>query len=381
MNKTVGVITLGNSINYGGVLQAAAMSYILKELNKNPIFITHQKMEDVWYSPIRHVKLCKHFHTKKGIITKIKLWGNFCKALIANVHILERRKKIQRFQNFISKTMQTTPYYKTENELKQYCGDFDYYITGSDQVWNSQLDNNQIDPNYFLSFVKSEKRKFSYAASSGGYKSDAYVKKIIELTKDFSGISVRERSLEKQMKRLGREQVETVVDPTLLLSQKDWIQMEQSCDIPEHFILVYYLEISRQMDSLVTKAAKQYGLPVIDILPGFSKLTGNVQKKKTVGPSEFIYLFHHADYIITNSFHGTVFSLLFQKPFLTVTRIGQESRMVDLLTEIGLSNHLADNDNISALEREIPYNKVNLIIKEKREHSLQFLRKMLEMEN
>ncbi len=377
MNKSVGIITLGNSINYGGVLQAAAMSHTLKRMGVTPVFITHQKMECAWYNPLNHVKLCMQWH--QGL-DKIRLLGSFVKTLMANRHIITRKKKINCFQKFINDNMKTTPYYATKDELELHCGMFNYYITGSDQVWNNEFKNNRIDYSYFLDFISSNKHKFSYAASVGGYKNDTYIKKIIELTKAFEGISVRERSLAEQMKKLGAKNVEVVLDPTLLLDRNDWISMEQVCDIPKHFILVYYLEKSELMDRLVMKTAKKYCLPVVDILPGFSKLNCKVQRKRTIGPAEFIYLFHHADYIITNSFHGTVFSILFQKPFLTVARKGQETRMVDFLNEINLSDHLRCKEDISSLGVEIPYNKVKQIIEEKKYHSLKFLKKMLEME-
>jgi len=381
MSKTIGVITLGNSTNYGGVLQAVALNYILKKMGVEPVFITHQKMGSAWNNPCRYVKLRVRLYGGKGLKTKLRILGGIGKTLLSNLHMAERQKKINNFRVFIQENMQITPYYATEDELKKHCGDFDYYLTGSDQVWNDEFNFHKLNLNYLLHFAKPDKRKFSYAASTGGYKDDEYIMNLVDMTKEFTGISVRETSLAEAMNRLGADCVQTVLDPTLLLTKEEWISMEKPCDVPERYILVYNLESSVLMDSLVNETVKKYSLPVVDMFSCYTKLDCVTHKNATAGPAEFIYCFRHADYIITNSFHGTVFSILFQKQFLTVPRNGQESRMVDLLNEVGLSEYLVMKTDINALGKSISYREVAHKMELKKQDSLRFLRQMLEMES
>lgn len=374
--KKVGVTTLSNSTNYGGILQAVALSTVLKKMNYEPTFIKHQKMMEAWISPVSYVKNRVRLYGCAGFKTKLRIAAGFMKTILQNIQVPNRMRKIESFQKFIHENLKVTDYYESLEELNKNCSDYDFYITGSDQVWNNAFTKNEFDTAYFLKFV-NEKPKYSYAASAGGKKSDEYVKSLVELTKDFKGISVREKSLEEHMKKMGCEKVMTVLDPTLLLSKEDWIGMEKKPQrgIPEKYILVYYLEKDASRDEIIKTAAKKLGLPVVNIFPNGKKAEYESIDDYIAGPGEFIYYFHNAEYVITNSFHATVFSLIFGKKFLATARDGQESRIEDLLNTVKMKERLVKSEK----QWEVLLEDVNDtadIFEAGRAESLEFLRSM-----
>ncbi|MBQ4259138.1 MAG: polysaccharide pyruvyl transferase family protein [Lachnospiraceae bacterium] len=338
--KRIGIVTLSNSINYGGVLQSVALSKKLRALGMEGVNITCQIMTPSWKSPIKYVQNRKNSNYTKGIKNKLRTCGGFVKTLLSNIHYFALKKKETNFKGFIRQNMICTPYYRSE-ELQKFCGDYDGYITGSDQVWNNQFTNGTFKEAYFLAFAPADRPCFSYAASAGGEKSDEYIKEIIDRTKTFCGISVREKSLEEHMRKLGCKNVQTVLDPTLMLSKEEWKKMEKkpSYKLPKNYILVYFLDRKSSYEDVARKVSKELGLPIVDIMPGKKGNLSTAVCDKTAGPAEFLYYVNHAEYIVTNSFHMTVFSLLYQKKFLALQRTGQESRISDLLRMVNMDSH------------------------------------------
>ena len=377
--KKIAITTLSNSINYGGILQACALNYVLKKYDCSVTFITHQAPTKLWNSAIAYAKRRIKLYGKPNLKNLIRLIGGMGKTYLSNIHIMERYVKIKKFKLFINYHLNVTPYYRSFEEVKKYCSNFDVYITGSDQVWNTAFNFNQFDPVYFLEFVSRKKKKYSYAASAGGDKSNDYVKCIVDKTSDFSGISVREQSLANQMNNLGANNVIIVLDPTLLLSSKDWLSYEKKPKIklPKRYIAVYYLEKEADRDDVIKKVSSETGLPVINLLPVHAKAEYNSIKDFTTGPGEFLYYIHNAEYVITNSFHAVVFSLIFKKKFIALPRVGQEARIRDLLGKLQLNNRLISNEKeVVALYGELPDDIENALNLSKKE-SVKFIENIL----
>lgn len=375
--KKVGIVTFSNSTNYGGVLQAAALCKVLEKLDMQPVNITVQKMASVWKSPLNYIKMRIRIYGSKGYVTKLRIFGGALKTVFSNIHIFSVKRKQDSFKNFINRNLNSTPYYATTEILKEKCGNFYAYITGSDQVWNNAFTYNQFQGKFFLDFAPDGASCYSYAASVGGKKTDEYVKEVIYRTQHFKGITVREKSLEDHMRKLGCEQVHTVLDPTLLLSKEEWTMLEQrpQCNIPKHYILVYYLEKDTLHDPTIKKVSEQLDLPVIDIMPKYGKAEYNRIIDDTAGPAEFLYYVNHADYVITNSFHMVVFSLLYRKKFIALRRDGQESRIEDLLNKVGMGERYISNlEEWSVIKKEVK--DISEIIENEKIESITFLKKI-----
>lgn len=345
--KKIGIVTHSNSTNYGGILQAVALSHTLKGLETEPVNITCQKMPPAWKKMYTYVKQRTLHYGCKGLNTKLRICGGMLKTLLSNVHYFDVKKKQKQFKTFISENLTVTPYYKTDEELRKNCAEFDVYITGSDQVWNASFSNELLEDKFFLGFAPKGKPLYSYAASAGGTKSDDYVQEIIYRTKGFSGITVREKSLECQMKKLGAVHVKTIIDPVFLLTKEEWEKYERNPEknIPQKYILSYFLEKTEAQDCVINKVASELQLPVVDILPQYKKTAYKRIIDSTAGPAEFIWYMHHAQYIITNSFHMIAFSLIFGKKFISLQRPGQESRIEDILDKFNIKDHLIHEES------------------------------------
>lgn len=375
--KKIGIITFSNSTNYGGVLQSVALSHTLRKLGMYPINITIQQMPRAWKSPRDYVRNRVRLYGCRGFITKFRICGGVVKTFFSNIHYTSAKRKQNNFKDFICKNLNTTPYLATADLLKEKCSNYDAYITGSDQVWNNAFTYNQFQGAYFLDFVPDEAPCYSYAASVGGKKTDEYVEEIIHRTQHFKGITVREKSLEDHMRKLGCNQVHTVLDPTLLLSKEEWIMMEQrpEHDIPKHYILVYYLEKDSSHDPVIKKVSEELGLPVVDIMPKYDKAEYIRIVDNTAGPAEFLYYVNHADYVITNSFHMVVFSLLFNKNFIALRREGQESRIEDILNKVGMSDrYIRDTTEWKVIKKTVK--DISKIIERESVESMDFLKKI-----
>ena len=216
------------------------------------------------------------------------------------------------FENFDSKFIQ---YYSDDISLKHIpkglTKDFDAFIAGSDQVWNPNSDD--VDDINFLTFANNA-QKFSYAASLAvdfipKEKEEEFRRRLM----GYQSISLRENNLEEKIRELSKAKVCTVLDPTLLVSPEDWIRYEckPKWYMGQKYILKYFL--GDEDDDRLIRIANEKKLMIIDIMDKKSE-------SYISGPSEFIYLIHNADYIVTDSYHGIIFSLLFKKKFALVQR-------------------------------------------------------------
>ena len=233
-----------------------------------------------------------------------------------------------------------------ETKLKQILNDFDYIVCGSDQIWNisEKVDDKSIC--YFLN-CNGNFKKISYAASFGDniIEVEKQKEKFIPLLKDFSNISVRENDAKEFLKLNGIDS-ELTIDPTLLLDKMEWNNIAKDLEINEPYIL-YYSVNSRQYSIDITKkiSKKMNGIKVINlVLHPKSGLSG-FEYKIDCNPEEFLALVKNAKMICTNSFHGTVFSIIFEKPFIAMFDMhdGQmikEERKYTLLKELGLESRI-----------------------------------------
>ena len=297
------VITLALSDNYGALLQSCAFSKALQNLEVEPVFYRYQDWKRVTYgmSPKRRVL---HWGMKQT------------KELLT----LGQRKK--RFRAFREKNLPLTKWlYGNNAQLREAPAEYDVYISGSDQIWNPGLF--VFDYSYFLDFVPEGKKKISYAPSFGKAVFDpAYKEKCGKLLAQYSHISVREKSGEAIVRELCGKEAQTVLDPTLLLTKREWEpMMAQANERAKAFsgILCYIMPgdklVERAIESLAQQLHKKTGLPIMRLgIKEYDvfRYPGRETDIKA-GPAEFLAYFAGAQYVVTNSFHGTAFALNFGK--------------------------------------------------------------------
>ena len=324
-----GILTFHRTTNYGAALQAYALKKKLTDMGVQAEIIDYRNMNIYsYYDP------------------------SFFKGLALKTRI----GKVLRY-----------PYNKA------------IYTSGSDQVWNPRAIFKDFDA--FL-LGTADCKKIAYAASAGNVSLwEPYLKTYWKLLHRFDAISVREQDMRLPTERLSQKNVEVVLDPTLLLSQSDWCEVEEPAfgeQLPSNgYILVYFLGKNPAVVQAVQELHKKTGLPVVSL---GRKVNGVKAIRPIAGPSEFLTLFHHASYVLTSSFHGTVFSIQYQKPFLVFGNGTYNSRMNTLLNALGLEDRMMGSDAASVTEKmnsTIHWEQVQLCHMQEKKRSLAFLQKAL----
>ena len=288
----VGIVTIQDSNNYGNRLQNYAVQEVIRALGHNAITI---KNDDAFNS--------------NGRILSGMVWKLEC------LLIPKMKKKInkQRKRNFC-KFNQNIQYNKKYYFPCFRYDEYDYYITGSDQVWNPDYRLSDID---MLRFARPEKR-ISFAASFGtGVIPEEFADVIKNEIGSYKAISVREYSGQKILEsHTGREDIRIVVDPTMMLTAEQWGNIAQKPTVlkSDRFVLCYFLGgIPEDEQHELTSFADQMGWELVDVLDERSPF-------HECGPAEFLYLEKHAELIFTDSFHACVFALLFDRSFVVFER-------------------------------------------------------------
>lgn len=354
-----------DNANYGGLLQAYAMTTALMKIGicgeqicfnssstKNPLEGTElTKKEKIKKFGLGYVAFSvtlkwrqrrKKAELRKNVLTSEQ------KALI--------KKRIDCLKCFEQQEIPHTEKVYEGNNIQECIVQYDAFICGSDQVWNPSL----IRDEYLLKFVPAEKSKIAYAASvSRDFLTDYQREYMCQALKEFSAISVREKSAISLLGKGLQNQIINMPDPTCLLTRKDWEDLikreENKAAIEGEYILCYFLGNDKKHRSIVKKIASKYNLKTV----GFPHMSGemcyaDVQVKYDYeeyecSPARFVELIKGAKYIVTDSFHATVFSIIFKRDFFVFKRENASygnsmfSRLADLLESTGLSSRIVGN--------------------------------------
>lgn len=363
----LGIVTFHSAINYGAVLQAYALQEKCKEYINNTYIIN--------YNP-NYIRRNYTFIPLKYDINGEKSFKvNQIKQLLNNIYnintFFEKRNK---FQNFISNNFDLTDPVQECKDIEKL--DFDYIICGSDQIWNPEIGNG-LDKVYFAQLNdKNRIVRISYAASVG--KEQINIKYIPILKKyldAFDFISVRERSSVKTLKCISNKDIKCVLDPTLMVDSTLWNRFINPHLTKEKYLLIYRMENNPKIDVLAEQVARALGLEIIEI--GAKNLKYKVRHKllSNLGIEEFLSYFYNAEFVITNSFHGTVFSIIFKKCFYALLHSTLGLRIKDLLEDLSLSNRIVDLHNNVDINNlySIDWKKTYLLLDGLRGYSVNFL--------
>lgn len=326
--KRVGIITIQKCDNYGADLQAYALGAKLRCLGYDA-----ENIDYVFYKNPRHkggelerpiFRLSLANRMKEALFPLVA----FLRALAHPRSLRNRRARRRKFAAWFAGHVKCGPEYRSAQELYARPPAYDVYLVGSDQVWNPRMGSTLLP--YFLDFAPAHARCASYAASLGvGTLPTPVFLKYRALLRRFSFIGLREKRGVELLSRMNLPaQIQQTVDPTLLLSAHDWQEAARKPDgLPPQYILLYELIASPETVQLAQSMARQSRLPLVRIGDG------------AYGPGEFLWLFAHAAGVVTNSFHGTVFSILNHRPFYTVVprTMKNGSRITSLLELAGLS--------------------------------------------
>lgn len=333
-------ITFHASHNYGSMLQAFALQTIIQRLGfENEIINLRTLRQKELYS-------YRYRYTNH----------NFIKRLVANLityyYLKDVKRKSILFERFLSEDLRLTREYASAEELQLADLDYDCFISGGDQIWNTGCID--FDWSFYLSFVKKGK-KISYAVSMGPRATEDVIglDKVAGLLKQYDHIAVREEGTQKIVEDLIGHPVSITLDPVLLLDSTDWQKhYAQEPIIKGDYILLYVPGYRRDEYKIASMTGRILHQKVISTLyAANTMLYPNIRMHCATGPWEFLNLLQHARMAVCGSYHAVLFSMLFQKPFLAVNG-AKDNRMRTILQNTGLLNRVVSVDSISQWSQE-----------------------------
>ena len=292
--------------------------------------------------------------------------------------ILKWKRKFA-YSHFINKNLNQTKVFRTLEQIENNSLYLDLCIAGSDQIWNKNFTQNQFDPVYLLKFGDNFK-KMSYAASTGIILEETDYEELANKLNDFEIVSVREEQLYDALKNKKLPLFQNV-DPVFLLDKHSWEKYIESVNEIKPFILIYALEKNGEFNEIIQKLNIYHKYQVIDISPYHVNDDYECKYVDICPPNKFLSYINGADYIITNSFHATAFSLILHKEFTCIPHSVSGSRMLTLLKLADMQRHL-DNGHKSykPVIREENFDKVDQIFSKEREKSLSLLKQYIKRE-
>lgn len=389
--KRVAIITpFHGSTNYGGVLQAYALRKVIADMGYEAKQLRYLKSSGNTASlPMRAKNLftssLKNAVTEKQIGTFFIRAGKFgitlvprkiFNKLVVNKH---RALRAENFARFNERYVPSSKVYN-RNTIAESVDDYDIFITGSDQVWNP----NWFRAPYFLDFVPEETPKIAYAASTAvSHLTQKQYDKMQPLVRRFQHISVREENAVSMLQGMTDKKIEWVLDPTLLLSAEEWNEVAAENPVKEPYVFAYILGDRKDNQKCATDFAKKKGLKLVTFPFTASgsprqKFFGDIHSYG--GPDVWLSLIRDAEYVITDSFHAVVFSIVYQKRFAVLKRSGDDengsmnSRMYSLCKLFPeIEERIVGVDGVHVVEEETQWDGVTSALEREKGRCISWL--------
>lgn len=370
----IALITVFYNANYGAVLQAYALSKTIQEISKRECYLVdyrRQKIINMFRFSIFDIDVYGNRSITKNSIKRT------IKQLINPMGTIVRFKKFEEFRNKYMNISPKTYYRRDDIDLP----DTSTVFLGSDQIWNPDITQG-FDDVYFGRMADNNKFIVSYAASLGRIKFNKQEREELkELLNNVDVISVREEEGAEIVRALTNRPVICVPDPTILLDREhwEWLALHNKTESSK-YVLVYMLSYNKKVIDLAYKISHFLNCKIILFDSGSLKRIKGMKQKKHYGPRQFLKYVLDAEYIVTNSFHGTVFSVIFNKQFFTIPHETRGSRMIDFCRKLGLEDRIAYGNrtiNLSDIEKYIDYDIVQPKLKELKQVGLDYIKRVL----
>lgn len=336
--KKIAILTWLRNGNYGTILQAYALQRYLRnegyEVNNIDLFPSIvEKIANCFYQGNPFLSLVK----EKKVSWDARKACSDKKALAC---------RIEKFNDFLKSNFRLTRTYRKFGDLRENAGKYDAYICGSDQIWNPML----LNSSYYFDFLPDNDKKISYACSFGmNYIPEQKKERIANWLKRYNAISVREEAGLNIVEELTDKNAVVNVDPTMLLNTEEWNQLvKRGRPVAEPYMLCYFLSYNEEQWQKAQKVALEKELKMV-VIPATKESYQKGDKVICdVGPVDWVNFIKHADMVATDSFHGCVFSIIYQRQFMVFKRfsdnnkLSQNSRVYTLLSAYGLENCLVE---------------------------------------
>lgn len=358
--KKIAIATLNGYFNYGNRLQNYALQETLKSLGYS--------VETIRFN--RDKKNNKY----KFYLRELKNW------VINPALYFTEKKRHEIFMDFSRENIiETKEVFYMDDDLTQLNSKYEYFVVGSDQVWNPRM--NKVSSFFFLDFADKHKR-IAYAPSFGVSELPISVNSVYQQwINEIPYLSVREEDGAKIIKNLAGREADVLVDPTVLLTKERWLDIAKAASNKpsKSYLLTYFLGgIPSKYKEQINKIAQIKGLKIINL--------GDVNESDTyrTGPSEFIDYINDCSVFCTDSFHGAVFSILLQKPFIVYEREGavsMYSRIDTLLNKFDLNDRKCEKIENNKNVFDVDFSHTLPLLNKEREHAISFLKNALKIED
>lgn len=337
----IGILTFSSAVNFGALLQAYALQQALKKLGFDAL----------------HIYTGKPYMSSR-IKYKIK-------------HKLERKKN-NSYQNFLINKLEFYPETINENNAVKLNKVFDAFISGSDQIWNV---TNGVNPLWFQMFVRTTKKKISYAASVGIEKiPESYQEELGKALDSFDAISVRERYSVHELKKYTDKNIQSNIDPVFLLSANEWDSILSDQIENCRYIFVYGTQMSDELKTVAYRLKKKTGFKIVSVFPmRGAKIIG----RKT-GPLEFVNYVKYAEYVVTSSFHCTAFAIIYHKRIIECLHSLTGARAKNILEIFDQTDSIYTGSDF-CYDKEWDYSNTDDIIQIKASEAKEYLISSLTM--
>lgn len=377
--KHIGIINLQYTENYGAVIAAAVLENVVRNIAGAEYIVETFKLNPSF--PFKN-----SFDIAKDKAHSLGGWKFYFSDKFKHSKITSADKlRSLRFNSFRYEFLNESKIYQNADEIKKSPVNYTAFITGSDIVWApKKVDNFRADM-HFLKFADENQTTIAYAPSI-----DSVINKKLkrlsllykEALKHLDCISVREKSSVDFLQPLTDKKVYECCDPAFLVEPEYYDRMISYAEMNENeekFIYVYILEINDEIVEYANKLAQEKNLKVCYYSKFHKNYSVNSEDCTSDGPAEFLYRLRNAEYVLTNSFHCVVFSLLFKKKFLSFTRSKISIKSTDLLEKFDLSDRIITSNNKIDIDKPIDFNKVDKVIKSMKNSSLEYLQSALSL--
>lgn len=366
VHNKIAQITWITYTNYGTFLQAFALQQVLNQLGYDSVIIDDSRLVN------------ENISWKSRILIFL--------SSIYHLNYFKNRKRQKLYDNFASSFLNVDYCWRDYGDVNSRYGIF---VCGSDQIWSPLLPNHH-NGFYFASFASENAKKIAYAPSLGCKTiPKAYASLTSKWLYRFAYLSARETSGTKILEEItGRKDIETVIDPTLLLSSEQWSNFEKTnSKLPSkiygrHYLLAYFLTKNTNYISIAKKIAKEKRLTLVAInsINGLSKYFDIIIN---CGPMEFLSVIANAQYVVTDSFHGSIFAIHFKRPFLTLKRFtsdapnSQNARIENLFAKLEICDNFLGEEDKFIMPKEPNWSYIEELLKSERSLSINYLKTAL----
>lgn len=352
--KKVGIVTFHNAHNFGAVLQCLALKTVIRNLGYECNVINYE-----------NDKLTKGYSNKFQLKPNNGILSIAKKLVYFTLLYFIKEKRISKFKSFIDK------YILDDSRRDDNLSGYDYIVYGSDQIWRGAFTDNDLF--YWGKTDNTKCVKISYAASAGKFSDEIDSK--LHLLHEFSAISVREKDFKDYLHYKGID-ANLCIDPTLLLSKQRWMSLIPIRNFSKPYIMVYSLRNPMKVLKVAKMISQKENMPIIEIFSNPSNYRCIFKEFNSGDPIDFLSLINGASYVVTDSFHGTVFSIIFNKQFVTVKlNDGNDNRSQSLLNELCLEERMSESGE--KYNEPIDYSIVNSRLAVLRQKSMEFLEEAL----